>query len=49
MSRVGNVTNPHINPPLPQNVFWQVVGYKIWHIWPEMSDNLAAFEQSLIG
>ena len=49
MSGAGNVTHPHIDPPLTWNIFWQVVGYKLWCIWPATSDNLAVFEESVAG
>ena len=49
MSRVGDVTNPHIDPPLTQNIFYQVVRYKLWCIWPAMLDNLAGFEKMISG
>jgi hypothetical protein len=47
MSGAGDVTNPHIDPPLTRTIFWQVIGYKIWCIWPATPENLDAFE--LVG
>lgn len=49
MSGAGDVTNPHIDPPLTRNIFWQVVGYKLWCIWPATSENLTEFEESVAG
>ena len=49
MSGPGDITNPHIDPPLTRSVFWQVIGYKIWGIWPATTENLAAFEQAVDG
>ena len=45
MSGAGDTTNAHIDPPLTRSVFWQVIGYKLWCIWPATTENLAAFEE----
>ena len=47
MSGAGDITSPHIDPPLTRTVFWQVVGHKIWGIWPATKENLDVFEQSV--
>lgn len=46
MSGPGDVTNPHIDPPITRTIFWQIIGYKIWGIWPPTTENLAAFEHT---
>ena len=45
MSGAGAITNPHIDPPLARNVFWQVIGSKLWGTWSATEDNLAKFEK----
>jgi hypothetical protein len=49
MTRVGDITNPHIDPPLSWNIFWQVVGHKLWGLWPATSTNLAVFEKTEVS
>jgi hypothetical protein len=46
MTGAGGITNPHIDPPLSRSIFWQVVGHKLWGLWPATSTNLAAFEKT---
>ena len=46
MSGAGDITNPHIDPSLTRSVFWQVIGSKLWGIWPATKENLAVFEKS---
>jgi hypothetical protein len=45
MSGAGDTTHPHIDPPLTRSVFWQLVGRKLWGVWPPTKNNLAAFEE----
>ena len=45
MSGASAITNPHINPPLACNVFWQVIGSKLWGTWSATEENLATFEK----
>ena len=49
MSGAGDITNPHIDPPLTRSIFWQLVGCKLWCIWPATTENLTVFEQSVAG
>ena len=46
MSGPGDITNPHIDPALTRTVFWQVIGYKLWGVWPATKENLAVFEKT---
>jgi hypothetical protein len=46
MSGAGAITNPHIDPPLTRNVFWQVIGSKLWGTWSATEQNLAKFERT---
>lgn len=45
MSGAGDITHPHIDPPVTRCLFWQVVGSKLWCKWPATKENLAAFNQ----
>ena len=47
MSGAGDITNPHIDPPITRSIIWQVIGYKLWCIWPATSENLVLFQQSV--
>ena len=49
MTGPGDITHPHINPPIVQSLFWQVTGSKLMCIWPPMKKNLALFEQGTHG
>ena len=47
MTGPGDITHPHIDPPLVRSLFWQVIGSKLWCIWPPTKENLALFEQTV--
>ena len=47
MSGPSAITNPHIDPPLTRNIFWQVIGTKLWGTWSPTKENLAKFEKTL--
>jgi hypothetical protein len=49
MSGPGDITHPHIDPPLTRSLFWQVIGSKIWCTWPATKENLGVFEQTEDG
>ena len=49
MSGPGDMTHPHIDPPLTRSLFWQVIGRKIWCTWPATKENLALFERAPDG
>ena len=46
MSGAGNITHPHINPPITWSLMLQVVGRKLWCTWPATGNNLVKWEKT---
>ena len=46
MSGAGDITHPHIDPPITRSLMLQVVGRKLWCTWPATGNNLVEWEKT---